>query len=269
MKAHRVLSSSIVGLMLICGLVRPTGTAAAGEQAANPQSWRGLVLQGSAIEIKGVNGPINATASSGQEVEVSAVMKGRRSNPADVRIDIVQHADGVTICALYPSQDSRPNECAPGNGGRMNVRDNDVNVTFTVRVPAGVRFIGRTVNGDVTANGLSSPVSVETVNGDATFSTSAYGSAHTVNGSIRGSMGSTQWNQTLKFRSVNGSISLDLPGDASTDVEAATVNGSINTDFPITVTGRVNPRRLSGTIGGGGRSMDLETVNGSVTLRRK
>jgi DUF4097 and DUF4098 domain-containing protein YvlB len=170
---------------------------------------------------------------------------------------------------MYPSPDARPNECVPGDGGRMNVRDNDVNVAFTVRVPAGVRFIGRTVNGDVSAEGLSAPVSVRTVNGDAGFSTSSYGDASTVNGSIRGSMGSTQWTQTLKFRTVNGSISLDLPADASTDVDATTVNGGIDTDFAITVTGKVNPRRLTGTIGGGGRSLDLETVNGSVRLKRR
>jgi hypothetical protein len=270
MKAHRFLPSVALGLLLVGVAPQRTTTAAAtGEQPANPQGWRGVVLQGSAIEIKGVNGQIRATASSGQEVDVSAVMKGRRSNPADVRLDIVQHGDGITICALYPSPDSRPNECAPGDGGRMNVRDNDVTVDFTVRVPAGVRFLGHTVNGDVTAEGLAAPLTVETVNGDVTFSTSSYGEARTVNGSVRGAMGSTQWDRTLKFRSVNGSISLDLPPDASTDVQAATVNGSISTDFPITVTGRVNPRRLSGTIGVGGRSLDLETVNGSVTLKRK
>ena len=55
----------------------------------------------------------------------------------------------------------------------------------------------------------------------------------------------------------------------STEVRATTVNGSISTDFPISVTGRVNPRKLTGTIGGGGRSMEVETVNGSVTLRRR
>jgi hypothetical protein len=269
MSAHRFLASTVVGLCLIGGLSDRSAAAGAAAQASNPQSWRGLVLQGSAIEIKGVNGGITATAASGPEVEVSAVMRGRRNNPAEVRLDIVQHADGVTICAMYPSPDSRPNECAPGEGGRMNVRDNDVTVAFTVRVPPGVRFIGRTVNGDVSATGLSGALSVRTVNGDASFTTSSYGDASTVNGSIRGSMGSTQWNQTLKFRSVNGSITLDLPPDASTDVDATTVNGSINTDFPITVSGRVNPRRLTGTIGGGGRAMDLETVNGSVTLNRK
>ncbi len=68
---------------------------------------------------------------------------------------------------------------------------------------------------------------------------------------------------------MNGSIALSLPADASTDVQATTVNGSITTDFPLTVTGKISPRRLTGTIGGGGRSMDLETVNGSVTLRRQ
>jgi hypothetical protein len=265
MTAYRILASGVVGL---CLMSVPGSRDVAAQKASNPQSWRGLVLQGNAIEIRGVNGDVRAAAASGQEVEVSAEMRGRRSNPADVRLDIVQHADGVTICALYPSPDSRPNECAPG-GGRMNVRDNDVTVTFTVRVPAGVRFIGHTVNGDVTADGLAAPLSIQTVNGDATFSTSAYGDAKTVNGSIRGSLGSSQWNQALKFKTVNGSISLDLPSDISTDVEAETVNGSISTEFPMTVTGKVNPRHLTGTIGGGGRSMDLETVNGSVTLKRR
>ena len=268
MQAVRVLAAGVLVLGLIGGPA-PGREATVSAQASNPQGWRGVVQQGGAIEIKGVNGGIKAMPSSGGEVEVSAVMKGRRNNPAEVRLDIVQHADGITICAMYPSQDSRPNECAPGEGGRMNVRNNDVTVEFTVRVPAGVRFIGHTVNGDVTADGLAGPVSVQTVNGEANFSTSSYGDASTVNGSIRGSMGSTQWSQTLRFRSVNGSIALNLPADASTDVQAATVNGSITTDFPLTVTGKISPRRLTGTIGGGGRSMDLETVNGSVTLRRQ
>jgi hypothetical protein len=30
----------------------------------------------------------------------------------------------------------------------------------------------------------------------------------------------------------------------------------------------VSPRRLSGTIGGGGRSLEMETVNGSIQLKK-
>ncbi len=258
-----------IAAVFTIGIAAAPTAAAPAQQAANPHQWRGTVAQGSAIEIKGVNGEIRAMAATGGEVEVSAVMRARRSNPADVRIDVVQHADGVTICAVYPSPDSRPNECQPGDGGRMSTRDNDVTVTFTVRVPPGVRFIGRTVNGDVTAESLAAPVSLRTVNGDTTFSTSSYGEASTVNGSVRGTMGSGQWNEPLDFHTVNGEIRLELPADTSADVKATTVNGSIETDFPIMVTGRVQRTRLTGTIGSGGRSLDLQTVNGSITLRRR
>jgi hypothetical protein len=237
-------------------------------QGGGPQGWRGTVPAGATLEIKGVNGEIRAAAATGSEVEVSAEMKGRRSNPADVRLEIVQHADGVTICAMYPSPDGRANECQPGDGGRMNVRDNDVTVTFTVRVPAGVRFAGRTVNGDIVAEGLDGPVWIQTVNGDATFSTASHGGASTVNGSVRGAMGSATWTETMKIQTVNGSVSLDLPADTSTEVNATTVNGIISTDFPVTVSGRVARQRLNGTIGSGGRSLQINTVNGSITLRK-
>jgi hypothetical protein len=65
--------------------------------------WSGKVAAGAAIEIKGVNGAIVATGAPGADVEVTAVKKGRKSDPAGVKIDVVEHAGGVTICAVYPS----------------------------------------------------------------------------------------------------------------------------------------------------------------------
>jgi len=258
---------NVCSLATLAALLLTAGSSIAAAQAS-PQGWRGAIAQGNVIEIKGVNGDVKAMPSAGGEVEVSAVMKGRRNNPAEVRLEIVQHGEGVTICAMYPSPDSRPNECQPGSGGRMNVRDNDVTVDFTVRVPAGVRFAGKTVNGGVTATQLAGPVTVSTVNGDVEFSTSAYGEAHTVNGSIHAALGSTAWSDALTFKSVNGSVVVELPADASTNLHVTTVNGRIDTAFPISVTGTVNPRRLNGTIGAGGRDLTIETVNGSVTLRK-
>jgi hypothetical protein len=43
-----------------------------------------------------------------------ATKHGRRSDPAEVEIEVVEHAGGVTICAVYPSPGSRPNECRQG-----------------------------------------------------------------------------------------------------------------------------------------------------------
>ena len=256
-------------LAVLSSLVLAAQPLASAQSGSSPFEWRGTVLQGSAIEIKGVNGDISAEPAAGAEVEVTAVRTARRSDPNSVQLDVVQHADGVTICAVYPDAGGRPNECRPGNEGRMNVRDNDVQVAFTVKVPAGVRFVGRTVNGDVTTGALTAPVAIRTVNGQVEFSTTGYGDASTVNGSIRGSMGSTLWNGELSFTTVNGSITLDLPADASTDVRVRTVNGDITTDFPLTVSGRFSRRSLNGTIGGGGRTLELETVNGSIRLNRR
>ncbi len=235
--------------------------------AQNEFHWKGKVAPGKAIEIKGVNGDVRAVAGSG-DVEVTAVKHARKSDPDEVKIEVVQHEDGVTICAVYPSDGRRENTCEAGDGGHMNVHDNDVTVDFTVRVPADVRFVGTTVNGQVEAANLASDVQANTVNGSIRISTSGYAEAQTVNGSIVASMGRATWTDALDFRTVNGAITLDLPANLSTEVRASTVNGDIVTDFPLMVRGRLGPRSLRGTIGSGGRRLALETVNGSIRLRK-
>lgn len=237
--------------------------------AAQDFNWHGAIAQGRSIEIKGVNGDIHAEPAAGNEVQVVAEKRARRDDPALVRIEVVPSAAGVTICAVYPTRDgAKPNACAPGEGGRMNVQNSDVTVRFTVRVPAGVVFVGTTVNGEVEATRLNGDVALRTVNGSVTFSTTGAGRASTVNGSIRGEMGRADWSDTLDMSTVNGSITLTLPTTLNTDVRASTVNGDIRSDFPVTTSGRISRRRLEGTIGGGGRLLALESVNGSITLKR-
>jgi DUF4097 and DUF4098 domain-containing protein YvlB len=228
--------------------------------------WQGRIAAGRTIEIKGVNGAIRATGTSGDQVEVIATRRGRRSDPESVQIKTIEHDGGVTICAVYPSSDSdRPNECLAGEKVRMHTRNNDVSVEFVVSVPAGVRFAAHTVNGAVEATGLTGNTDVETVNGSVSIETSGVVRAETVNGSVEVRMGRADWSSDLAIKTVNGSIDITLPASASTTVDAETVNGRIETDF--TVGGQKATRRhLTGTIGGGGRSLSLETVNGSIHI---
>jgi hypothetical protein len=227
--------------------------------------WTGRVASGQALEIKGVNGSIQAGPASGSDVEIVASRRGRRHDPNEVEIKVVQYGGGVTLCAVYPSAGGRPNECAPGDAGHMSVRNNDVNVDFVVKVPAGVRFTARTVNGAVEATGLGGDVDAETVNGSIRIDTTGVARGETVNGSVQAAMGRTDWTSDLAFKTVNGSIRLTLPSSASTTVDAEVVNGSIETDFAVEG-GKVSRRRLTGTIGGGGRGLSLETVNGSIHI---
>lgn len=250
----------MVSLLLVLSLAAPQ---------AEDFSWRKAIPAGKSIEIVGVNGSIDASGSSGREVEVVASKRGRKSDPDEVRIEVVEHADGVTICAVYPpARRNEENECRPAGKSRMNTRNNDVNVNWVIKVPRGVLFTGRTVNGEVVARGLSAEAEARTVNGSITVETTSWASASTVNGSISARLGSTDWRGDAEFSTVNGGITLELPAGASMEVDASTVNGSMSTDFPLTVRGKWGPKRMNGTIGQGGRSLSLSTVNGDMALRR-
>jgi DUF4097 and DUF4098 domain-containing protein YvlB len=132
-----------------------------------------------------------------------------------------------------------------------------------------VKFVARTVNGAVRVGELESDVDAETVNGGVSVAGGGLVKAETVNGSIQASLSRADWTGTLDFETVNGSITLDLPADLSADIDAETLNGRIDVDFPVGGNLRQTKRTLRGTIGGGGRGLDLETVNGSITVRKR
>jgi hypothetical protein len=244
--------------------------AMAAPAAAQDWAWNGTVPAGRTIEIKGVNGGIRAVAASGSEVRVQATRRARRDNPEDVRMVVLEHADGVTICAVYPHRRNRePNECAAGSGGRNNVQNNDVTVEWEVQVPRGVNFTGRTINGSVEATGMTGTTIGRTINGRVRVETAGIAEASTINGNIDARLGRADWNDELEFTTTNGSIVVTIAGDLNARVNAATVTGSIETDFPLEVVGRFMNRRISGTVGTGGRVLSLETTNGSIELRQR
>ncbi len=265
---RRVLSTLFVGLA-VCAVAgcEMAGSGndlriSFGRQADELFEWQGRLAEGQRIEIKGVNGGVSAEAATGDMVEVTAERRGVRSDPNEVRIEVVEHAAGVTICAVYPAAG---NSCEPGDEGRLRSRNNDVNVDFTVMVPAGVAFVGRTVNGGVKAIDLTGDVEARTVNGPITLATGGHARAKTVNGSIRAEFGSADWEGEAAFETVNGSVTLTVPASIDADVRIRTTNGSIKTDLPLTVTNS-GRRRLEGTLGAGGRELRVRTTNGSVRL---
>lgn len=257
------------GLATATAAVVLLGPATLAAQQGADFRWTGRLAAGKTLEVKGINGDITAQPASGDQIEVTAAKHARRSDPESVEIRVVEHEDGVTICAVYPTPRGKPaNECAPGSGGHSSNENNDVEVDFTVRVPQNVRLAIATVNGGVEAEGLGSDVDASTVNGGVTVSTRGIAEATTVNGSVRVSMGRADWRGPVRISTVNGGVDVVLPGSPDVDVRASTVNGDLESDFPMTVKGKWGPRRMTGTIGRGGRSLELETVNGAIRLRK-
>ncbi len=148
-------------------------------------------------------------------------------------------------------------------------------MAINVYVPASIHFDSlqlSTVNGGIRAYSLTATsLAMSTVNGKLDFSCIFCGSAKvsTTNGGVTGSLSSMSGDGTYSLTSVNGNLALTLPASASFKFDAKTVNGSVqthglNVSFRDTTT-----RHLSGTVHGGGATVVLSTVNGSVTIDGK
>lgn len=251
-----------LGLLLI--------TVPAAAQSRDSWSWSGNVPDGGTLEVRNVNGLVKAERG-GDRIEITATKRATRGSVDAVEIRVEQDGDNVIVCALWPNHSAGSTGCrTDGMRPRRNdwkVRD-EVEVEFTVRVPRGVRFDGSTVNGDVEARGLTAEARVTTVNGSALVETTDMAEATSVNGDVTARMGRMTGTRPLKLSSVNGDVSISVPGDAAFDLDASTVNGDIDSDFPITVNGKLRKQQLRGVVNGGGRRLSLNTVNGSVRIAK-
>lgn len=235
--------------------------------------WSGRVAQGKEIEVVGVVGDIRALPASGGQVEIVAEMRDGR-----VPVRVVEHEDGVTLCVVYPNQ--RPSSNNGRGNGRCgmtgNVGNDPPRVDFTVRVPAGVRFAGRSVTGDVRAQGLRGAVRASTVSGGVDVQTSEEAEASTVSGDVRVAMGRLPRSGSLRFNTVSGSVRLVLPSDAGAELRVNTVSGDVDSDFELRLNSRDNRGRsfvrvghnIRATIGRGGPEIEIRTVSGDVELER-
>ena len=253
-------------------LVLASTAAAAQQTASDDFTWQARVPAGEWLQVRNINGQITVDRATGDQVEVVATKRWRKGNPADVRIETSRYGSGdqsALVCAIWNAQTTCDERGYHNQPRRWN-DNNDVRVDFIVKLPAGVRAELISVNGTIRVVGASAEIIAETVNGGIDAST-AVGPirAETVNGDITVRMDALRGNEALSFETVNGDVTAILPASFEGDVELETVNGSLHSDFPITVQGRFNPRHMRATIGSGGRSLRLETVNGDVRLQKR
>lgn len=253
--------------LAVATLVMTPG-AAAQQKTDDSFHWTGVIAAGKTLRIQDVNGSIKASGTSGKEASVSAVRRSKKSDPKSVEIRVEQDGDVTIICAVWPNQQDANGCNEHSHNDNDHGNHNDVDVEFTVSVPAGIKFEGRTVNGPVAASGLVADAEVTSVNGDVTLATRGTGSAETVNGDVRLSMGASSWTGELEAKTVNGSVTVEMPSPANLEVRANTLNGEISSDFPMTLQGKMSPRNMRGTIGNGGPRLELSTVNGPIELKK-
>ncbi len=135
--------------------------------------------------------------------------------------------------------------------------------------PRSASLGATTVVGDVHVTGARGPLVIHTMSGDVDVAT-AKGpvKAESMNGDVRVRVEAFGDTGGVSATTINGSVTAELPAQLDAQVEAKTVNGSITTDYPLTVNGRFTGRNVKETLGRGGREVHLETVNGSIKLKK-
>lgn len=166
----RILPSTLSEKMKRLGIraqraARRLGAPAAAEVGASLH-WSGRVPPGGVLEVRGLNGPVRVEASADGRVDVLAERRGPSALLAALEVKVVEHARGVTVCAVWQGLDASVSRRVERRVSRGLA---DVRVDIVARVHPGVRVVASTINGDIEVVGLGSAVEASTANGRVRF----------------------------------------------------------------------------------------------------
>jgi len=218
--------------------------------------------EGGRVRVSNINGSITVQTWDRNEVSISAVKTSDNKEALKlVDIDVDAQPDSISVETHHGEM----------YNGKVWNKDRLVVVDFTLNVPRGAVLSGiETVNGSVKITGSSKFTKASAVNGSVR-ATELRGSADlsTVNGELIGEFAEIDPTSKIGASTVNGSVRLQVPGDADLTVKADSVNGDISNSFGLPVRkGKYVGRDMYGKIGSGAGVVKLESVNGGLQLVR-
>jgi hypothetical protein len=148
-------------------------------------------------------------------------------------------------------------------GGDVDLRTGSGNITLkdgrkAAALSTGSGSIEATLNGqgDVKANTGSGNINVTGVVG--LFNASTGSGSIGVSGKPTG-----DW----KVSAASGNVTVDVPEGQGFALDASTSSGSLDITPPLTVQGRIDRRRVQGTVHGGGPMLRLSTASGNIAVK--
>lgn len=250
------------GILLVVTSLLLSSAAAADVKETEELSFD--IAEGGRLSLENINGDIRITGGGGDQIEVTARKKAGTQEYLDNMEVVVDASDDyVRIETKHPKSEGRWYNWGGDSSG---------SVSYEVSVPADIDLDTiSTVNGSVRISAVSGNVKAETVNGDLdTSDLTANVKLETVNGGIEANFDELGGDQRVSAEAVNGKIVLKLPAEASARINAETVNGSIDADdFGLEAEKGFVGRDLDGEIGGGDARISLDTVNGSIRVRKR
>lgn len=216
--------------------------------------------EGGVVNLKNINGDVVIRTWDRNEVKVDAVKRAdTQQELQEAEIIIRDTPQRIDIKTDYDDDHNRHHR-----------HNHDVaSVEYTLTVPRQVILNEiELVNGDLTVEGVQGEVHLASVNGEVE-ARGLTNEAHlsTVNGTVRAEF--AKLGQSVSLKSVNGTVNVAIPPDSDATIDAETLHGSISNDFGLnTDKHKWIGSSLNGKLGSGSQRIDINTVNGSIRIRK-
>jgi DUF4097 and DUF4098 domain-containing protein YvlB len=147
------------------------------------------------------------------------------------------------------------------------VRAHSVSGSVTVlKAGTGVDQWLTTVSGSISTDG-SRDLHASSTSGSISFAFAGQVlEAHSVSGSIRGSIDSIEKGGSVTLRTVSGPVLVDAFAGLDAAVDLRSVSGPVSCGFPLTITEQRH-NRLHGTIGQGEVPVEIRTTSGPISIK--
>lgn len=216
------------------------------------------------VSVSNVNGSITVESWDKNEVKLEAVKTAdSRESLGSVKINIDSKPDYLKVETEYDQWKNR-------SEGMWKNRKLEVQYRLWVPRTAVLDEI-ETVNGSINVSNMTNLTKISTVNGEVrAMNLRGTTSIDTVNGTVNAEFENLQNVTNISLSAVNGTTNLVIPSDAEATIKAETVNGAINNDFGLPIRkGKYVGRDMYGRIGNGNVKINLEAVNGTLSVRRR
>jgi DUF4097 and DUF4098 domain-containing protein YvlB len=264
-----MMKKRLLTVVASCVLLLAAGWAPGYEGYQETFDKRFPLSDGGTVSLENVNGDVTIEVWENSEVWVQAVKSASSPELLEgLKINIDASSSAVRIDTEYPSNRRSEREDHE-HAKRERGRHSKVEYTLTVPRTAVIDDV-ELVNGNLLIVGVEGGMEAETVNGNIVVRDGAGdASLSTVNGGIELHADRFGYGESIDLETVNGTLDLYLAASAGAEIRAESVNGKLSNDFGIEVhKGKYVGSDLKGSIGGGGARVNLDTVNGSITVHR-
>jgi DUF4097 and DUF4098 domain-containing protein YvlB len=255
------------------GAIRVTGT----EGAADVRTSNG------SIDLENVRGEVNADTSYGAITCTDAIGQkvALRSNNGSITAKRIEGSTNIesSYGAITCEEFSGPDLRIKTSNGRITVSHAtcdkcDVDTSY------GAIACNALTSDSVRLHSNNGTVELTNAQAESVDLSSSYGAvkarqvttprivAHSGNGNIEiVCSGDCPPDLNAEVTSSYGSIDFTAPPQFSGRVHLSTHYGSVHTALPVTMTGEIDKKNITGQIGAGAGSINLQTNNGSIDLK--